>query len=114
MFHQCGVAYLDSNLFERNLSATDAAHDLGRTFADIGKYGDDSLVRELTSAAAVKDACHIEGSKLETFRGWIDGSNGWAEAAAALQIVVQEAAKLGVRFENGDKGTMTCVNDHFV
>lgn len=96
VFHPCGVAYLDSTLFPSNTSVTDAASDLGKTFVDVGKYGDASLVRELPDAAAIKEACHLEGDKLETFRGWIDGSNGWAEAAGALKIVVDEAEKLGV------------------
>lgn len=106
-FHQSGVVYLNSTLFETDTSQFNSASDLGKTFVDIGKWGDASLVRYLADGAAVKEACNLQPeTDTSSLSGWIDGSNGWADAAAGLKIVAEEARKLGVKFADGPRATM--------
>lgn len=107
VFHQSGMAYLKSSLFETDLDVSNMASDLGRTFKDVGKYGDDSKVRFLADGDAVKEACNISAATdVSSLSGWIDGNNGWANAAGGLKVVAEEARKLGVRFESGPRATM--------
>lgn len=80
---------------------------MGKTFIDVGKWGDASLVRYLADGEAVKEACKLQPeTDTSSLSGWIDGSNGWADAATGLKIVGEEARKLGVKFADGPRAAM--------
>jgi sarcosine oxidase / L-pipecolate oxidase len=76
------------------------------------KYGDPSRLERLHSADEIKAKVPLLSGDMQGWTAVYNGNAGWCNSSLALRLLQQECLDLGVKFENGLRGTMRSLSRH--